>query len=45
MSEYETRQNQPLKVILKGAKGIIQVIDTITGLLPFMFHAEELKNK
>jgi cytidine deaminase len=45
MSEYETKQNMPLKVILMGAKGDIQVIDTIAGLLPFMFHADELKQK
>ncbi|MFZ4399598.1 MAG: cytidine deaminase [Bacteroidales bacterium] len=43
MSEYESKQKQPLKVILRGAKGDIQVIDTIAGLLPFMFHADELK--
>ncbi|MCX6231940.1 MAG: cytidine deaminase [Bacteroidetes bacterium] len=45
MSEYESRQNQPIKVILMGAKGDIQVIESISGLLPFMFHAEELKQK
>ncbi len=45
MSEYETKQNQPLRVILRGAKGEIQIIDAIAGLLPFMFHADELKQK
>jgi len=45
MSEYETKQNQPMKVILMGFKGDIQIIDTIAGLLPFMFHADELKQK
>ncbi|NVN93759.1 MAG: cytidine deaminase [Bacteroidetes bacterium] len=45
MSEYETKQNQPMKVILMGSKGDIQVINTISGLLPFMFHADELKQK
>ena len=45
MSEYETKQNKPMKVILRGAKGDIQVINTIAGLLPFMFHADELKQK
>lgn len=45
MSEYETMQNQPMKVILMGSKGDIHVIDTIADLLPFMFHADELKQK
>ncbi len=45
MSEYETKQNQPMKIILMGNKGDIQVINTIASLLPFMFHADELKQK
>ena len=45
MSEYETMQNQPMKVILMGSKGDIHVIDSIADLLPFMFHADELKQK
>jgi cytidine deaminase len=45
MSEYENKQNQPIKVILMGVSGNILVIESIAGLLPFMFHAEELKQK
>ncbi len=45
MSEYETKQKQPIKVILMGSSGDIQVIETVSDLLPFMFHANELKQK
>lgn len=45
MSEYETKQKEPMKVILMGAKNNIQIIHNISDLLPFMFHADELKQK
>jgi cytidine deaminase len=45
MSEYETRQRKSMKVILKGAKGEIQLINKIADLLPFMFNADDLKQK
>ncbi len=43
MSEYEIKQKQPIRVILMGAKGKIHIVENISGLLPFMFHADELK--
>lgn len=45
MSEYETRQRKSMRVILKGAKGEIQLINKIADLLPFMFNADDLKQK
>ncbi len=45
MSEYEIKQKQAIRVILMGAKSKIHIIENISGLLPFMFHADELKQK
>jgi cytidine deaminase len=43
ISEYETRHKSPIRLIMAGERGKIRVVDSITGLLPFMFQAEELK--
>ncbi|MBU1013521.1 MAG: cytidine deaminase [Bacteroidetes bacterium] len=43
LAEYQTKQKSPIKIILKGETGKIQVISSIDDILPFMFHAEELK--
>jgi cytidine deaminase len=45
MSEYEMRHNSPIRVILAGETGKIRVMNSIEDLLPFMFKAEELKQK
>ena len=45
MAEYQARQNAPIRVIMKGEKGPIQIVNSIHDLLPLMFHAEELKRK
>lgn len=43
MSEYETKQQSPIRIILKAEKGKILVFDKVEDILPLMFHAEELK--
>ncbi len=43
MAEYQTKQKSPIRVLLKGETGKIQIISSIDDILPFMFHAEELK--
>jgi len=43
LSEYEAMQKNKIKIILMGETGKIQIIHGIETLLPFMFHAEELK--
>lgn len=43
LAEYQTKQKSPIKIILKGETGKIQVISSVDDILPFMFHAEELK--
>lgn len=45
MAEYQAQQKTPMRVIMKGEKGHIQVVNSIDDLLPLMFHAEELKRK
>ena len=43
MAEYQAKQKSPIKIILKGEIGKIQIISSVDEILPFMFHAEELK--
>ncbi len=43
MSEYETKQRSPIRVILKAEKSKILIFNQIEDLLPLIFHAEELK--
>src|SRR5687767_11640462 len=40
--EYETRVNNPIRLILGGMEGKIHVIGTASLLLPFAFTSEEL---
>ena len=40
--EYESRLKQPIRLILAGQKGKIQVIHSISSLLPFAFTSDEL---
>ncbi len=41
--EYELRLKQPIRLILAGMKGEIQVVQTARLLLPFAFTSSELK--
>ncbi len=43
MAEYQTKQKSPIRIILKGETAKIQIISSVDDILPFMFHAEELK--
>ncbi len=43
ISEYQTKQKSPIKIIMKGETGKIRVVSSVDDILPFMFHAEELK--
>jgi cytidine deaminase len=39
--EYESRVNQPIRLILGGKEGKIYIIKTVTSLLPLNFSAED----
>jgi cytidine deaminase len=41
--EYETRVKSPIRLILAGMEGKIQIIQTAASLLPFAFTSDELK--
>jgi cytidine deaminase len=41
--EYETRLNHPIRLILSGMEGEIQIIKASSLLLPFAFTSSELK--
>jgi cytidine deaminase len=41
--EYETRTNQPIRLILGGQEGEIYIIKTVSSLLPFAFTGDGLK--
>ena len=41
--EYETRTNQPIRLILGGQEGKVLVIKKASSLLPFAFTSEELE--
>ncbi len=41
--EYETRLKNPIRLILAGMEGEIQIIKTSSLLLPFAFSSSELK--
>ena len=45
MAEYQLQQKKPIRVIMKGKKGNIHVVNSVEDLLPLMFHAEELKKR
>jgi len=43
--EFESRMNQPIKLILAGKEGKVLVIDNAASLLPFAFEKNELDKK
>ncbi len=43
LAEYQTKQQHPIKIILMGETGKIKLISSVDDILPFMFHAEQLK--
>jgi cytidine deaminase len=45
MSEYEMRHKSAIKIILSGETGKIRVMNSVADTLPFIFKADELKNK
>lgn len=42
LSEYETRTNQPIRLLLAGQEGNIYLVKTVSFLLPFAFTRREL---
>jgi len=45
IAEYEHRYSQPIRLILVGEKGPVLVADSIEGLLPLQFTADDLTSK
>lgn len=45
IAETEKRYGKPIKIILSGASGPVQVVESIRELLPLSFEADELKSK
>ena len=43
IAEVQNRQTKKIRIILKGEKGVVQVIEGIENLLPLMFKEEKLK--
>ena len=43
IAEIEKKQNSKIKVIMKGEKGVTQIVEGIKCLLPLVFHEEKLK--
>ena len=43
MVEYEVISKNPIRVILAGHTGAVQIIDSVNDLLPFSFGPDELK--
>lgn len=43
IAEVQNRQSKKIRIILKGEKGAVQVIEGIENLLPLMFKEEKLK--
>jgi cytidine deaminase len=41
--EYETRTNEPIRLILSGQEGKVYIIKTVRSLLPFAFTSSELQ--
>lgn len=42
-AEFQTRTGQPIRVILSGMEGKVQIIDNVMNLLPLVFTAEDMK--
>ncbi|MCD4773804.1 MAG: cytidine deaminase [Bacteroidales bacterium] len=45
LAEYETRQQNNIRLLLMSQTGKIQIIKSVKDVLPLMFHAEELKKR
>jgi len=43
IAEIEKKQSSEIKVIMKGEKGVTQIVEGIKYLLPLVFHEEKLK--
>jgi len=43
IAEVESRQNREIRIIMKGQRGEIYVVNGISNLLPLMFKEENLK--
>ncbi len=43
MSEYETHQKKPFRIILSGQEGKVLVLDKVGSVLPFVFDGSVLK--
>ncbi len=43
IAEIEKKQRSEIKVIMKGEKGVTQIVEGIKYLLPLVFHEEKLK--
>ncbi|MBM3412968.1 MAG: cytidine deaminase [Bacteroidetes bacterium] len=45
LSEYESRVNQPIRLLLAGITGDVLIFDHVHGLLPFVFQSQHLSKK
>lgn len=43
MAEYENKQKEDIRLILKGEKGAIHIVESVRSLLPLIFNEEGLK--
>ncbi|MCB2207780.1 MAG: cytidine deaminase [Bacteroidetes bacterium] len=43
IAETENRQNEKIRIIMKGQEGIVQAVNGIENLLPLVFKEEQLK--
>ncbi len=43
IAETESRQNEKIRILMKGQEGIVQVVNGIENLLPLMFKEDQLK--
>ncbi len=42
LSEYENKQNQPIKIVMEAGNGKIYICDSVNMLLPMKFSSENL---
>lgn len=45
MSEYEFRQNSPIRLLLATPKGKVWVVESVNSLLPLVFNESKLKKQ
>jgi cytidine deaminase len=43
LAEYESLYGSKIRIIMSGTSGKVRIIEGIDGMLPFLFHANELK--